>query len=543
MKVLIVDDERDVRDSIRLLVDWEEYGITDIAEAADGASAMELIEMDRPEIIFTDMKMPNVDGMSLLQWVEANAPESKRIVISGYDDYTYMRKTVKHGGLDYLLKPINRNELLEALRQAVNSWRKDDEARRKNVKKDVEINKTLPMYWDKILSGVVSQAVFYSTVADELQAAFGWSGVREGQVAMLMSAPLPRVAQDKFGHNLDLLYFLMSNICNEVIGGTGSGYAFRHTDPNYGLILLLTEGPGESAAKLKAIGDALHRVLGARFHMALSRSAVFPAGLHAAFQETLQAARSVSYVGEGGYIHSISDLPEARAGRRIVLADYGSPISAAVHRGDHRQIGSAVAKWIQAVRQLPAVTWEELKYWRYEFELLCNRLLQNRKPGEPSRQSAQGIIPIGPDGRLSFEEWQREWTHAFTDIAEILKEASQSEYNAIHSIKAYIDANYMHNLSLQDLAAEFFLSREYVSRKFKQVYNENLSEYLERVRIEQAKNLLARGQHKISDVAERVGYQDGRYFSKIFSKLTGMTPREWRKDAGPQARDAVRRDS
>ncbi|KUP21313.1 response regulator [Paenibacillus sp. DMB5] len=157
MKVLIVDDEADVRDSIRLLVAWEEYNITDVLEACDGESAMALIERERPEIIFTDMKMPNVDGMALLQWIEDKAPSSKRIVISGYDDYAYIRNTIKHGGMDYLLKPISRSELLEALGHAAEAWRKDEEARSLNIQKDVEINKTLPMYWDKTLSSLVSR--------------------------------------------------------------------------------------------------------------------------------------------------------------------------------------------------------------------------------------------------------------------------------------------------------------------------------------------------------------------------------------------------
>ena len=148
MKVLIVDDEQDVRDSIRLLVNWAEFGITRILEASDGAAAMELIRSEKPEIIFTDMKMPNVDGIGLLQWIETEAPESKRIAVSGYDDSLYIRKTMKHGGLDYLLKPIQRGELLEALRNAVSSWRQAEENRRLTIQKNVEINQTKPVYWD-----------------------------------------------------------------------------------------------------------------------------------------------------------------------------------------------------------------------------------------------------------------------------------------------------------------------------------------------------------------------------------------------------------
>ncbi|OKP87548.1 hypothetical protein A3844_10840 [Paenibacillus helianthi] len=534
MKVLIVDDETDVRDSIRLLVQWEDFQITDVIEACDGAAAMELIRSEQPEIIFTDMKMPNVDGLTLLQWIGDHAPESKRIVISGYDDYTYIRKTMRHGGLDYLLKPINRNELLEALRNAVDTWLKDDEARLLNIRRDVEINKTLPMYWDKMLSGVVSQPDGYSIVADELQASFEWSAVRECQLVMLISDPLPRTVLEKFGRNIDLLYFLMLNICNEVIGSSRNGYAFKHADPNYGILLLLTGDFGGNSRKLTAINEALYHVLGARFHFACSGRVSFPQDIHTGFQQMLHTALSVSFLGPNTWIHSYDDIPAATSDKRIVLADYSSSISAAIHKGEQRQIKGAVANWVQAIEQLHAVTWEQLKYWRYEFEMLRSHLLQDtdRAAGETARTSSQWLFPIGPDGRLSLEEWQKEWTNAFLEIAEVLKDSRLQEYDVIHSIKQYIDLNYMHDLSLQEIASQFFLSREYVSRRFKQVFHENQSEYLERVRIENAKILLMNKQYKIASIAERVGYPDGRYFSKIFNKLTGMTPREWRKEAG-----------
>ncbi|WP_342549451.1 response regulator [Paenibacillus sp. FSL P2-0089] len=534
MKVLIVDDEADVRDSIRLLVDWEEYGITDILEACDGETALTLIMRERPEIIFTDMKMPNMDGMALLQWIEDKSPFSKRIVISGYDDYTYIRNTIKHGGMDYLLKPINRSELLEAVNSAANAWRKDEEARSLNIQREVEINKTLPMYWDKTLSALVSQPGSQAGAADELSAAFGWPAGAECRVVLLLTDPLPRTVLGKFGRNPDLLHFLMGNICNEVIGPVRNGYAFKHTDPNYGLVLLLTGELGQTDAKLKAMNDALYKVLGARFRFACGGIVSFPHGVHTGFQQTLQTARGISFLDDTPLIYHYGGNPSTPHAARTVLADYASRITTAVHRGDTAQIGQVISAWMDAVGKRQAVTWEDLKYWRYEYGLLRNRLLQDKTPmaGEPAPSSFPGLFPLDENGRLSLGEWQREWTEAFTEVADTLKESRLQENNAIYEIKRYIDQHYMDNLTLQQIAGEFFLSREYVSRRFKQVFHENISEYLERVRIGHAKLLLAGGEHRITSVAEMVGYQDGRYFSKIFSKHTGMTPREWRKEPG-----------
>ncbi|MCA0754970.1 response regulator [Paenibacillus sp. N4] len=534
MKVLIVDDEEDVRDSIRLLVDWDEFQITTILEASEGSSAMALILSEKPEIIFTDMKMPNVDGMELLQWIETEAPTTKTIVISGYDDYTYIRKTMKHGGLDYLLKPINRGELLESLRNAVKSWHHEEEERRLHIKKNVEINQTKNIYWDKVLSKVVSRPGYYRTVEGELGDDFGWSTIRGCQIAMLLTDPLPRIIMQKFGKNLDLLYFLMTNICNEIIGSRRTGYAFKHTDPNYGIILMMGDiDNSDFARKLNEMNDAFLRILGARFYFACSTNEAFPDNIHIGFEKALKTARSISFLQGNDWVYRFTDAgrPEEK---RVVLADYSDRISVAVYSGDLHQIDASIAKWMQAISQLQVVTSDHLKYWRYEFELLRNHLLQYKDYPVHDRdgQMSHGLYPIDQNGKLSLEEWQKEWTEEFGRIADILKNMKHKEHNVIFQVKQFIDTHYKQNLSLQDISSRFFISREYVSRRFKQEFGMNISEYLEQVRIDHAKILLSNEKYLIATIAEMVGYQDGRYFSKIFGKLTGKTPREYRKKNG-----------
>lgn len=115
---------------------------------------------------------------------------------------------------------------------------------------------------------------------------------------------------------------------------------------------------------------------------------------------------------------------------------------------------------MDAVGKRQAVTWEDLKYWRYEYGLLRNRLLQDKTPmaGEPAPSSFPGLFPLDENGRLSLGEWQREWTEAFTEVADTLKESRLQENNAIYEIKRYIDQHYMDNLTLQQIAGEFFLA-------------------------------------------------------------------------------------
>jgi two-component system, response regulator YesN len=124
MKAIIIDDEKHVREGIVLLADWEKFGIQKIFEASDGNEAINLINEYQPEIIFTDMRMPKRDGISLLKWLHQHDLPCKTIVVSGYDDYEYMRNAIFYKSFDYILKPIDPEILNSTIERAVLELRK-----------------------------------------------------------------------------------------------------------------------------------------------------------------------------------------------------------------------------------------------------------------------------------------------------------------------------------------------------------------------------------------------------------------------------------
>lgn len=115
MKALIVDDESRVRKAIRLLVHWEEHGITDIQEADNGLKAIELIQQHRPNLVLLDMLMPLTNGLELMEWIHNHYPDTKFIVISGHDDFEFVRNTILYSGTDYILKPVDETAINAAV--------------------------------------------------------------------------------------------------------------------------------------------------------------------------------------------------------------------------------------------------------------------------------------------------------------------------------------------------------------------------------------------------------------------------------------------
>lgn len=140
MKAIIIDDEKHVREGLLLLAEWEKYGIDTIYEAEDGDEAINLISVHHPEIIFTDMRMPKKDGISLLKWIHSSDLPSKTIVVSGYDDFEYMRNAIYYKSFDYILKPIDPNILNETLERAVNEWNAQAPSLKSDASSPLETN-------------------------------------------------------------------------------------------------------------------------------------------------------------------------------------------------------------------------------------------------------------------------------------------------------------------------------------------------------------------------------------------------------------------
>src|SRR5690606_18749455 len=239
MKVLIVDDEKHVRDAIRLLVDWAKHGIDGILEAPEGETAVRILEAEKPEIVFTDMRMPIMDGVGLLEWIHEHHPSCKTIVVSGHDDFDFVRHTVKYGGLDYILKPIDPDELDGALAKAVDAWKRENEARLRDQIRAIQINEIKPVYWDRLFSGLIADEAAAPALPAQFGQEFGLPVLPgEARVAVMTIDTMPRAVRGKFGSDLDLLFFSLANIANEYLHKDRAGHAFRNWNSRSELVIV-----------------------------------------------------------------------------------------------------------------------------------------------------------------------------------------------------------------------------------------------------------------------------------------------------------------
>jgi len=532
MKALIVDDERHVREAIRLLVDWQAYGITEVFEAQDADSAIGLIGRENPQIVFTDMIMPGKTGTVLLAWVREHSPRTKTIVISGHDDFDFVRKTVLYGGMDYILKPIDPEQLNEAVRKAAESRKRDDEGSEMELSKAIEINRLRPVYWDKILSNLIDDPSYYASIAETLHQEFGLSDEdRLCRAAVLATDTIHPSTRSKFAGSEDLLLFSLLNICNEIVRRNKSGVAFRQE--HGGIVVLVWKRTQDAAALLDTVNDGIRQAFGSPLEFGVGGARPIPAGFKQSYYEAVLVLRQRNMRAVRPRIRCFDPDENPRLST-VHLSEFEDRLRIAVRSGREKPIREAVEQWAEQVERMGYINTEQLELWEHEYNVMKTRWLKELLgdlPAAPARAPEPVFLPapVDADGCLRVPLLAERLERDLRKVAEGSARHERHEEHVIFEIVKYIEARYAEEITLQELADRFYLSREYISRKFKQQFRENLSDYIERVRMEKAKLLLLNPQYRIAQVAELVGYKDEKYFSKVFKKLEGASPNEYRK--------------
>ncbi|RED63770.1 response regulator [Cohnella lupini] len=532
MKALIVDDERHVREAIQLLVDWKSHGIEEVLEAQDANSAIDLIERENPHIIFTDMMMPERIGTELLAWVQQHAPRTKIIVISGHDDFDFVRKTMMYGGIDYILKPIDPDQLNDALAKAVASRKQEDEGSEQEQRKTIEINQLRPVYWDKILTNLIEDPSYYSSIIDTLSSEFGLSADnRHCRVAVLATDTINPAIRRKFAGSEDLLNFSLLNICNEFVRKHKQGVAFRHEHGH--IVVILWKHTANAAELLESMNSGIGQTLGSSLEFGVGSERLLPTGFKQSYNEAILVLRQRNMRAARPRIRCFDPNENPRQ-TTVHLSEYEDELRFAVRSGQEKPIKDAVKLWIDQVEQMKYINAEKLELWGHEFSVMKARWLKELFGDKPITNMVPAgntfvSVPLDQEGCLSPAQLGVELEQDLLQLSQLWTEHKRQDEHVIFEIVKHVDSHYAEDLTLQNIAERFFLSREYISRKFKQQFQENLSDYIERIRMDKAKLLLMNPQYRIVQIANLVGYKDEKYFSKVFKKLEGLSPNEYRK--------------
>jgi two-component system response regulator YesN len=537
MKLLIVDDEKHVREVICLLIDWQKHPDLEILEATDGQMAMDIIEQESPQIILTDMLMPIKNGAELLSWINENAPQCKTIVISGHGDFSLLRHTIQYGGIDYLLKPLDGQILNDTIAKAIDLWKSEEHARLTQQEKNIAFNQMRLLYWDKILTEFTKNLKHEETIKYLLTHEFGvMIEFTNAQIGLFDTHTLSHFFLQKFNYDRELLLFSLINIINEKLKEHHDGIAFRHWDQKNEILIWFWKDTTTTKKILEEMNRIIFKIYGFRLDIGLGNIHPFPEGLKLSFEEASHALQIRSLIQRNSWIHqaTTSQLSERSS---LQFSQYADQFRLTLQSGHFTQIEEVVDQWIQAVQMEKKMTAEQVDKWRNDYFHELSKWIREFVPQSNQAETIKVLLnhdfnntlPIDERGLLSLPLWTQQMRSTLTKLAQILIEHQYKDNNIIYEISKYVDKHYQENLTLQDISSHFYLSREYISRKFKQEFKVNFSDYLSNIRINKSKLLLLNPHLRIAKIAEQVGYPDVKYFSKVFKKLTGKSPNEYRK--------------
>ncbi|RRJ62562.1 response regulator [Paenibacillus oralis] len=505
LQVLLVDDEPWVLEGLRTMVNWEKHGFRVCGEALDGPRALAMIEELRPELVFTDIHMPAITGLELIERSQQalNRPP-QFVILSGYDDFNYALTAMRQRAVDYLLKPIDEEEI-EALLAKLGQKITDELAAERSMprKRSLFVNNLL----NRVIQGEDDPEM-----QTEAAKSLDLPGEPELRCVLIDTGTDAHSLSQRVG-----AFFVQA-----------AGRFFQDRAGRTGAILLAEDLP---ESRLEEIGLAVNRELEERKQPALVTVSGIAKGIGSLRELYLQALdlnrvkRSQGKTGlffHGGPASAIRQAAAYKGQLRRLpeLVEAGVP----------EMIGSAIEEAFAALTCSQAEIAAALAEAANLELTLCRQMAGFH--GDPDVFMKRMQAECGSLGGMADYATLKRYVHrlcleAAVQIGELKR---RSESNTIFQVIRYVDGAYSSKLKLQTLAQKFHMNPAYLGQLFKKETGKPFNEYLNMKRIEEAKRLLKRTPMKISEIALRVGYPNTDYFLSKFKQATGVLPSVYKQE-------------
>lgn len=540
IKIFLVEDEAIIRKSIKNNLDWEKNGFLFAGEAADGEMALPMIQQAKPDIVITDIRMPFMDGLELSRILKKEMPEITIIILSGYGEFDYAREAIKIGVTEYLSKPITGEQLLEALNQVKKKILK--KRKQKEVAEEIlqEKEQNLRSRQYQFLGDLIRSRMPISELLEK--------GEELG--LQLMAAA--------YNFMMLKIYFKESEKSEEDYSGfrkEADDIVEKSAKENKNILIFrrATEGyvfmiKGQDVSE---IDQTIQRYLGR-------------------FKETMKKHQDMDYfIGIGHPVTRIRDLAKSYDSTGKAFTYQYAPDRDGVIFFDEID-----AEKIEEKKENVPWDFENVDFQKLNTDYLRN-FLKNGNMDQVHQFVEEYIEGFGKSNMDSFmfcqytlinlqmkvihfmgemgmnpQDLENEFQDYQTQITRILTSQKAIEYieelleavlrirnrnllkkhsSVIEEAQTFLLENYQNeNLSLNMVASEVGLSSSHFSTIFKQETGHSFVEFLAQIRMEKAKELLRFTDKKVAEISYAIGYKDPHYFSYLFKKNQGCTPKEYR---------------
>ena len=535
-KVLIIDDEEPLREAVKILGEWDKLGIEEIIEASDGRIGIRLMEERKPDIVLVDMKMPEINGIEFLQMAEKEHPETQYIVISGYDNFEFTRQAVKSKAVDYLMKPVNKVDLNNALTKAMESIKENRKKKSEIIDRNIKLNMSLPSLKGKIFLSAIEGNLNKNTYEDYIRTIGVSDEKKNFAVAVLRVLNLDDVNSKFFSHDVSLLFFALTNVINEICDNVFECFSIRNSkSENEIIIIIINEGVHKEEIKYSAYGIMMRVIRKLEDIFGI----IAVVGIGGFCSDFIQLAESYKIAQK--FLDSINLLEmrecvlyedsNKKTAANISILSKKSLIENAIEGGSYEYTRGIVSEYMNKVVASGYFSLRNANEALNEIVLILSEIALEKGIYEESPKDDENSLKSSGIS-FSYSKFD-EFRDTFYKIVDffyfkIIQQYKSSVNFDIHEIRDYIERNYFKEIKISMFTEKYFLSREYLMKLFKKEYGCGIYEYALKIRMEKAKELMSDPKIKIQDIGQMMGYNDNNYFSKAYKNYYGISPSDYR---------------
>lgn len=514
MKLLIVDDEELTRTGVISSLDWSSLGIDEVLQADDGVHGLEAARLHKPEIILCDVRMPRMDGISMLERLEKFLPDTVPIFMSGYSDKEYLKAAIKLKAVNYIEKPFSLSEIEAAIREARELYMQKVHSKRGETLHSMETASRLAL---QLTLPYGSNAEVIRQLVSELNLSVNSSTYFTSfivKTSQFLDAAAPSMADFCQDFKAFLEPFHMQCIYLEKKMQYLVYFLFSQNEP--------------TARQLQSVSNYLcsYFAKNGRYSMACGNTVCGLAKAYQTYTSAVILLQSSYFFPENTLLTTVllDEIPEVQS--NIFADSPAADFAEALSHLDRAAVDRILEKLYTTFFKNHRFLQNPVKDLYYKlFLILEDARHQQKIAGSGNVESIAETI----DDCFTFPELHQTLIDRTADFF-AKAETTTQENPTIFLIKDYISKNYMNEtLSVKDISSHVFLSTSYVCTFFKSETGHTLNQYITEYRMEKAKQLLKDARFKITDISSRVGYSDGNYFGKSFKKYCGLSPSEYRE--------------
>jgi len=526
---IIVDDETKVCQLIQALGHWEKFSIEVIDVCMNGEDAFESIYRNKPDIILADIRMPGYDGLELIQMTRKQGIESVFIIISGYQYFEYVHSAMSQGVKHYLLKPISEEQLNRTLEIVCDMLMHKQNNQKKLLLAEEIIEENNHVLRRQLAALIIENCIItglkqLAEINLKYQTNFS-KGYFQALVINTNNMNL---------HEKDSAFFREVDwIVLKSFEKNGEVLTYESPEGIYCLLNYKKEETGEVKEKIKSLYFELKSLRGifGNFNLSIGVGVIEEEFLnfHQSIKSAVLAEQAKLFLGWNKVL--FAEEIEIKINTAAVFSDYQQRkhIETCFEVLNIDEVLNWFALLKNRVVDEPPALSEIFELRAFIIERLQELIKKfGEYSGEVGIQESQIINQTSRAANcIELIEMLKEIS--IDTMEELLKLRNYSDTKPIRLAKKYIAENYQNPVTLEDVAAHVNFSPTYFSSIFKKYIGMGFHEYLTEIRVEQAKELLRVSELNISEIAAMVGYPEDKYFRKLFKKVTGIRPSDYRR--------------